>query len=150
MAKQGFRLGQVLEHKRRLEEQRQLELQRLVEAETRLRAQLDDLHGRLDAQLEDVATRARSGAVDAAELEAASRYVARLKVLVEEQQALLAESAGEIAASRDALVLALQERRALELLQDRQDSAARLASDRREERAVDDLNSARFGKGHGA
>ncbi len=150
MAKQGFRLGQVLEHKRRLEEQRQLELQRLVEAETRLRAQLDDLHGRLDAQLEDVATRARTGAVNAAELEAASRYVARLKVLVEEQQALLAESAGEITASRDALVLALQERRALELLQDRQDSAARLASDRREERAVDDLNSARFGKGYGA
>ncbi len=150
MARQGFRLGQVLEHKRRLEEQRQLELQRLVAAEERLRAQLDDLHGRLDAQLEDVATRARSGAVNAAELEAASHYVARLEVLMEEQRALLAESAAEVAASRDALVLALQERRALELLRDRQDSAARLQNDRREERAVDDLNSARFAQGNGA
>jgi flagellar protein FliJ len=149
MPKRGFRLGQVLDHKRRLEEQRELELQRLVAAEAQLRGELEDLHVRLDSQLGDVAERARAGVVDAAELEAASRYVNRLEGLMEQQRALLADSAAGVAVSRDALVLALQERRALELLQERQDSAARRESNRREERAVDDLNAARFGTGQG-
>lgn len=147
MTKQGFRLGQVLGHKRRIEEQRQLELQRLLAADERLRIELADLHARLESQMNEVAATVRSGTVDAAELEAASRYVARLERLVEQQRVLLVESSAEVAQGRDALLLALQERRALELLQDRQDSAAQLEADRREERAVDDLNSARFGTG---
>lgn len=147
MATQGFRLGQVLEHKRRLEEQRQLELQALVAAEERLQAQLADLRARLDAQLAEVAARVRGGAVNALELEAASLYVSRLESLLDEQRARVAEGAAQVEVGRDALVLALQERRALELLQERQNSAARLESSRREERAVDDVNAARFGSG---
>ncbi len=137
-------------NKRRLEEQRQLELQRLVAAEERLRSALQELHARLDAQLSEVTERARAGALDASELEAASRYVHRLERLAEQQRALLAASTAEVAAGRDALVQALQERRALELLQARQDGAAQLETNRREERAVDDLNAARFEPGRGA
>ena len=147
MSKQGFRLGQVLGHKRRLEEQRQLELQQLLAADERIRIEMEELHARIETQMGDVAERVRSGSVDATELEAASRYVARLERLVAQQQALMDDSAAQVAQGREALILALQERRALELLQERQDSAARVETDRREERAVDDINSARFGTG---
>jgi flagellar FliJ protein len=149
MAAKGFRLGQVLEHKRRLEEQRQLELQQLVAAQEQAARELQELHACLDAQLTTVSDREHNGSVDAAELEVASRYAAHLEQRIQEQGALLDERSAEVAAGRTALVQALQERRSLELLQERQDAAARIEASRREERAVDELNTARFGMGQG-
>ncbi len=150
MTRQGFRLGQVLEHKRRVEEQRQVELQRALTEQERLTLELQDLQHRLDAQIGDYSHRSRLGAVNAAELEAASRYAARLQSLINQQRALLDETRAEVIERRSDLMLALQERRSLEKLQERQAAAARIEEQRREERVVDDLNTARFGLGQGA
>lgn len=150
MATQGFRLGQVLEHKRRIEEQRQIELQRALAEQERIALELDELQYRLDAQIANYSHQSQYGAVNAAELEAASRYAARLQALIEQQRSLLEESKSEAAERRSALMLALQERRSLEMLQERQEAAVRLEEQRREERVIDDLNTARFGLGQGA
>lgn len=148
MTAHGFRLGQVLEHKRRVEEQRQLELQQHLVEQERLAEALHEVQARLEEQIEDVSERARHGSVNAAELEAASRYVSRLQSQLAHQRDLFNAHTSEVTERREALMLALQERRALELLQERQEAAARVDENRREERAVDDLNTARFGLGH--
>lgn len=150
MTAQGFRLGQVLEHKRRIEEQRQLELQRVVVQQERLGAELRELQARLEEQVADYSQRSRRGSVNTAELEAASRYAAQLQSLIDQQLALLEEITRDVAERRSALMLALQERRSLELLQERQEATARIEEQRREERVVDELNTARFGLGQGA
>lgn len=150
MTAQGFRLGQVLEHKRRIEEQRQIELQRVVAEQEQLGVELRDLQRRLESQIADYSHRSRLGTVNTTELEAASRYVARLQSLIEQQHALLDAITTEVVERRSALMLALQERRSLELLQERQEAAARIEEQRREERVVDELNTARFGLGQGA
>ncbi|MCC6237042.1 MAG: flagellar export protein FliJ [Dehalococcoidia bacterium] len=150
MTAQGFRLGQVLEHKRRIEEQRQLELQRVVAEQERLDIELRELQHRLDTQITDYSQRSGLNTVDAADLEAASRFAARLQSLIEQQYALIEAATAEVAERRSALMVALQERRSLELLQERQEAAARVEEQRREERVVDELNTARFGLGQGA
>ncbi len=150
MTAQGFRLGQVLEHKRRIEEQRQLALQHVMAEQERLAIELEDLQHRLEAQIAASSDQAQRSSVNAAGLEAASRYAARLQALIDKQHALLEEAAAQVAERRAALMVALQERRSLELLQERQEAAARVEEQRREERVVDELNTARFGLGQGA
>ncbi|MFN8638387.1 MAG: flagellar export protein FliJ [Dehalococcoidia bacterium] len=146
MPTHGFRLGQVLEHRRRIEEQRELALQQLLAAEDAQRREVEALCARLDAHLA-ATPEATRGVVAAADLEAASLFVTRLQAQLVEERARLAERTSDVEAGRAALREALQERRALELLQERQESAARLEADRREMRAIDDLNAARFEPG---
>ena len=150
MTAHGFRLGQVLEHKRRIEEQRQLELQRVVAEQERLSAELRSLQHQLESQIANPSQGWQRAPVNAGKLEAASRYATRLQSLIDQQHALLDEATREVVERRSALMLALQERRSLELLQERQEAAARMEEQRREERVVDELNTARFGLGQGA
>ena len=144
MAQRGFRLGQVLEHKRRLEEQQQLALRGLLAEEQALRASLQDLHSQIEAHVSRVGVKTRDELVDAPAMEDASRYLQQLEALVEQRRADLEESATRVAACRAELVSALQERRALEMLQARQEAEARREADRREAREVDDITSARY------
>lgn len=144
MAQRGFRLVQVLEHKRRLEDQKQLELRALLAEEQALRAALLDLHTQIEAHVSSMALRSHAAAVDAAELEGGELYLEHLEALVEQRRAELEESAQRVAACRAELVTALQERRALEMLQARQEAEARREADRREAREVDDIVSARY------
>lgn len=143
----GFRLGQVLEHRRRVEEQRELELQQLVAAEDAQRREVESVRVRLDAALAPASHDRTRGIIAAADLEAAAQYAVRLQTQLAEEVARLAERASDVESGRALLRAALQDRRALELLQERQDGAARLETERREMRAVDDLNAARFESG---
>lgn len=146
MSTKGFRLGQVLEHRRRVEEQRELELQQLVSAEEAQRREVESVRARLDAHLTNADHEGARGVI-AADLDARVLYANRLQTELAQAIAQLAERASAVAAGRAALRAALQDRRALELLQERQDGAARLEADRRETRALDDLNAARFESG---
>lgn len=144
MAQRGFRLHQVLEHKRRIEDQKQLELRALLSEEDALRAAIEALHVRVASHVADMGERVKGGLVDPGDLESDERYLEQLEVRVEERRTELAETAVRVAASRAELVTALQERRALELLQERQEAEARREAGRRETREVDDIVSARF------
>lgn len=148
MATQGFRLGQVLELKRRLEDQKQLELRALLAEEQAVRAVIQHLRAQIDAHVTSMGDRARGGVVHASDLEDGVRYLDRLETLVEDRRADLADSAARVAVCRAELVTALQERRALEMLQARQEAEARREADRREAREVDDLVSARYALDH--
>jgi flagellar protein FliJ len=144
MATKGFRLGQVLELKRRLEDEKQLELRALLAEEHAIRAAIQDLRQQIEVHVAAMGERARGGAVDAADLEAGVLFLERLEATVEERHADLEASAERVAACRAELVTALQERRALEMLQARQEAEARREADRREAREVDDLVAARY------
>jgi flagellar protein FliJ len=144
MATRGFRLGQVLDLKRRLEDQKQLELRALLAEEQALRAVIQHLRAQIDTHVTSMGARSRSGVVHASDLEDGERYLERLETLVQQRRADLEDSAARVSACRADLVTALQERRALELLQARQEAEARRETDRREAREVDDLVSARY------
>jgi flagellar FliJ protein len=143
MAQPGFRLGQVLELKRRVEDQKQLALRTLLAEEQALQAMLQRLHAQIEGHVASMAAPKR-GAVDAAELEDGTLYLEHLEALAEQRRADLEERAQRVAACRAELVTALQERRALEMLQARQDAEARQEAARLEARAVDDIVSARY------
>lgn len=145
MAQRGFRLSQVLQHKRRLEDQKQLELRVLLAEEHGLRAAVQDLRSQIETHVSGLAGEVRSKLVDAAELESAARYLEQLGTLLEQRRMEIEESAVRVAACRAQLVTALQERRALEMLQVRQEAEVRREADRREAREMDDLVSARHG-----
>jgi flagellar FliJ protein len=144
MASRGFRLGQVLEHRRRIEEQKQLALRVLLAEEQAVRASLQELHARVEAHVSTVSSRAHGEVIDASAMDDAERYLEQMEALIELRRADLDAAAEQVAAARAELVTALQERRALEMLQARQEAEARREAALREAREVDDITSARY------
>lgn len=145
MATRGFRLGQVLELKRRIEDQKQLELRALLAEEQARQADVQQTQARIEAHVTSMAVRAGADAIDPVDLEGGERYLEHLEALLEQRRLDLDTSAQRVAACRAELVIALQERRALEMLQARQEAEARREAGRREAREVDDIVSARYG-----
>ena len=145
-----FRLQTVLEHKQRLEELAQMEHARAQAAqsvEERSLAQLHDAEARGFAELE----RQRfDGRLDIESLQLGMTYLDALKVQITRQAQVVARVRKATEAKREALVGAMQERKALERLREKQLKDFLLAQSRRELAEQDEMVVMRHSRTHGA
>jgi flagellar export protein FliJ len=144
VAREAFRLEQVLELRRQREEQEQLALRALLDEQRSEQDRLEQLRSRQQSHIAAIAARARAGAFDAAELEQAQRYLDRLAAEIEAQTLALAHCESRVEAQRTALMQALQGRRALEQLKEQHEEATRLDERRAEAKVADDIATTRF------
>lgn len=144
MAREAFRLEQVLELRRQREEQEQLALRALLDEQRSEQGRLDQLRSRQQSHIAAIAARARAGAFDATELEQAQRYLDRLAAEIEAQTLALSHCESRVEAQRGALMQALQGRRALEQLKEQHEAATRLDERRAEAKVADDIATTRF------
>ena len=145
-----FRLQTVLEHKHRLEDLAQLEHARAQAAqsiEERSLAQLHDAEARGFAELE----RQRfDGRLDIEALQLGMTYLDALKVQITRQAQVVARVRKATDAKREALVAAMQERKALERLREKQLKDFMLAQSRRELAEQDEMVVMRHARTQGA
>jgi flagellar export protein FliJ len=140
----GFRLQQVLDHKRRLEEAKTLELATLTAEQRSCQAQLERLREQEEVQLAALQEVAKASAVDPARLDAALAYLDSIEGSIARQMALAASLQEKVLESRDELVAILKEKQLLEKLQSQQETSERGEAQRREGNESDDLTSRRF------
>ena len=134
-----FRLQTVLEHKQRLEELAQLEHARAQAAQTVEECSLGQLH---DAEARGFAELERQrfdGRLDIEALQLGMTYLDALKVQITRQAQIVARVRKATEAKRDALVAAMQERKALERLREKQLKDFMLAQSRRELAEQDEM-----------
>ena len=144
MATFKFRLQTVLEHKQRLEDMAQLEhaqAQASQAKEERALGQLREAEGRGFDELE----RQRfDGRLDIEALQIGMTYLDALKVQITRQEQVVDRTRRATAAKRERLIVAMQERKALERLRETQQQAFTLEEARREAVAQDEMVVMRF------
>ena len=146
MAMHRFRFESLLDLARQQEEQRMREVAALIARQQAAQDRLDGLAALREELTEGLAGNAVAGVMDPARYGETVAYIEHLGLAMQEQAQVVAEAAAEVEAARQALVEALQERRSLELLEERDAAEAALAASRREDGRIDDLNTQRFAR----
>ena len=139
MAKFTFRLQTVLEHKQRLEEMAQLEHARAQAAQVREEATLGQLKQAEDSAFAELERQRMTGLLDIEALQFGMSYLDQLKVQIQRQEQVVERVRRATAQKRDLLVAAMQDRKALERLREKQLAEFRFEQNRLEAIEIDDL-----------
>ena len=120
MATFTFRLQTVLEHKQRLEELAQLEHARAQAAQVNEERSLDQLKDAETQGFSELERQRFDGRLDIEALQLGMRYLDSLKVQITRQAQVVERVRKATEVKRDLLVAAMQERKALERLREKQ------------------------------
>ena len=115
-----FRLQTVLEHKQRLEELAQLDHARAQAAQVAEERSLSQLHQAEDNGFAELERQRFDGRLDIESLQLGMTYLDALKVQITRQAQVVARVQRATEAKREQLVAAMQERKALERLREKQ------------------------------
>jgi flagellar FliJ protein len=133
-----FRLQVLLDHRRRIEDECQRELAKSLRGRMILQDQLRQMR----QTIVDAKRQLGQGLVGRVDLDAVgqfARYSGQSTQRAQQIVVKLAAGERQIAAARDRLLTATRNRKALELLEERQRRAWRQEQDRREAAALDEL-----------
>jgi flagellar protein FliJ len=139
MAKFVFRLQTVLDHKKRLEELAQVEHARAQAAQVREEGALQSLTDAESNGFAELERQRHTGRLDIESLQLGMAYLDALKVQIQRQEQVVHRVRRATAARRDQLVAAVQERKTLERLREKQHQEFLAEEARREATALDDL-----------
>ena len=146
MAMHRFRFESLLDLARQREEQRMREVAALIARQQAAQDRLDGLAALREELTAGLAANAVTGVMDPARYGETVAYIDHLGTAMAEQAQVVQAAAAEVETARQALVDALQERRSLEILEERDAADAALAASRREDGRVDDLDTQRFAR----
>lgn len=143
MAKFVFQFEAVLRHRQHLEDQRQRELAQHMRGRMILQEQLRGMQQTIRESKRELGA-GLVGRVDLDSISLFARYSGHTAVRAQQLVRKLAEVEKQIDASRGALLEATRQRKAMELLRDRQLAAWREERDRREAAELDELATQRY------
>ncbi|MDP2326730.1 MAG: flagellar export protein FliJ [Dehalococcoidia bacterium] len=146
MAAKRFRFEPLLDVARQREEQQMREVAALLVVQQAAQDRLDGLTALHEEMTAVLCGQDTNGPLDLPRYGEAVAYLDHLRVLIEEQRVTLAEAEAQVEQARDVLVGILQEKRSLEILEERDIADAAQMESRREDGRVDDLNTQRFGR----
>lgn len=146
MATKRFRFEPLLDVARQREEQQMREVAAQIVVQQAAQDRLDGLITLREEMTAVLCGHDTSGPLDLPRYGEAVAYIDHLGVLIEEQRVTLAEAEAQAEQARTVLVGILQEKRSLEILEERDIADAAQAESRREDSRVDDLNTQRFGR----
>lgn len=144
MARFKFQLQVVLDHKQRLEDLAQLELSQAQAAQLREETALSELRQAEEDAVTTLEQQRFTGRLDIESLQLGMNYLEGLKVQIQRQQQVVERVQRVTESKREALMVRMQERKALERLKERQREAFLLEEGRREAREVDEMVVMRF------
>jgi flagellar protein FliJ len=150
MATFTFRLQTVLEHKQRLEELAQLDHARAQAAQATEERSLTQLHDAEARGFSELERQRFDGRLDIEALQLGMTYLDALKVQITRQAQVVARVRLATESKRELLVAAMQERKALERLREKQLKDLQLEQARRELAEQDEMVVMRHSRLHGA
>ena len=133
-----FRFETLLRHRRMVEDERQRELAQLLRARMILTDQLTRMQQTIRDSKRDM-TGSLAGRVDLGQVAQFVNYSQHVQSRGQQIVARLAQLEGEVEESRQRLLDATRQRKALELLRDRDHAEWRRTQDRREQEELDEL-----------
>lgn len=139
-----FRFEPLLDIARQREEQQMRVLAEAIAAQEAEQRRLDGLVALHEELTSGLCARKTTGTLDAARHAETVAYLEHLDGRIASQREAVDARAEVVDAARAALTAALQEKRSLELLEERDAAEAAQAESRREDRRVDDLNTQRY------
>ena len=139
-----FRLQTVLNYRRDIEEARQMELARLQAEEQTAQAQLKAFHDAERQGENDMARLQTETPLNVGALVQGQVYIEAVRMAVLMQNDVVAEISARVAAKRQELILAMQDRQALDRLKENHAKAYAAWADKVETSAIDDMVNARF------
>lgn len=116
-----FRLQSVLSYRKQLEEALQLELARLEQELRRERSALENLEAHKEMQMETILSYQTAPRLDARQIANAYSYLERVEWSIQRQLELLSSLASQVERKRGEVMAAMQERKVLENLKERED-----------------------------
>ena len=140
-----FRYETLLGHRRQLEDQRQRELATQVRSQMIYTDQLRAMQQDITRSKQDLG-QALVGKVDLSQVGGFTRFNHESTVRGRQLVTKLAQMEKHVEAARRKLLEATQQRKALELLRERDEKQWRLEQDRRETAALDDLANQSYGR----
>lgn len=146
MAAFNFRLQSVLEHKRRLEELAQLDHARAQAAQAGEERSLDQLKDAEALGFSELERQRFDGRLDIEALQLGMRYLDALKIQITRQAQVVERLRVVTETKRELLVAAMQERKALERLREKQLKDFLLEQARRELVEQDEMVVMRHGR----
>ncbi len=141
-----FRLESVLSYRESLVEAREMELAEAVKMQAHAEAILRALQERRVRTLREIREMRSDARLDQMGLLTAESYLARLEADLEQQAAVVRELAQRTKACREALTEALQEKKKIERLKEREEQRLAQEEARAEQVFVDDLNITRHNR----
>ncbi len=135
-----FRYESLLQHRRNLEDQAQRQMAERVRTQMILRDQLSGMQRQITESKRDLGS-ALVGKIDLSRVGAFTRYNADSTVRGRQLVQRLAELETQVEAARQALLSATQQRKALDLLRERDLKQWKREQDRRETAELDELAS---------
>ena len=145
-----FRLQTVLEHKQRLEELTQLEHARAQAAQATEERSLAHLHDAEARGFTELERQRFDGRLDIEALQLGMTYLDALKIQITRQAQVVARVRKATEGKRELLIAAMQERKALERLREKQNKDFLLAQSRRELAEQDEMVVMRHASRQGA
>jgi flagellar FliJ protein len=139
-----FRLQTVLEHKQRLEDLAQLEHAQAQAAQAKEERSLGQLHDAERRGFDELERQRFAGRLDIESLQFGMTYLDALKVQITRQEQVVDRMRRATTAKRERLIVAMQERKALERLRETQQQAFNLDAARREAVEQDEMAVMRF------
>jgi len=146
MAKFKFRLQSVLSYKEQVEEALKMELAQLQEAHQRELLALQELEGEKAHTARALQREEEREQLDLAAIELHVAYLDILEEAIVSQTSLVQELEERLTRKREEVIVAMQERKALEKLRDREAWRAALEERRMEGKLIDEVATARFGR----
>jgi len=142
-----FRLQQYLGIKEQLEEQKELEYAKALRKVEDEKARLQDLINRRDQTIEDM-RKSLQKVISPIDLRRANNTIERLKHMIVDQRAALAEAEAFAEEKRLDLLQAMKERKAIETVKDNQREEFLIEMDKKERKQVDELVSFKYATRH--
>ncbi|MEX2672231.1 MAG: flagellar export protein FliJ [Phycisphaeraceae bacterium] len=148
MARFTFKLEPVLSQRRRVEDEHRRVLARLLSRRMQMHHQLREMQESLSGDKQAMA-QSLVGQVDVGRIRGHAAHNAQIVQRARGIVTHLADLEDQIAEARAALIQASQQRKAIELLRDRQHRRWKKKLDQREAAAMDEMATQRFGRGTG-
>lgn len=139
MPKFVFRLETVLDHKRRVEEMAQVEHAQAQAVQVREEGALAQLQMSESNGFAELERQRLTGRLDIESLQLGMAFLDALKLQIQRQEQIVTRVRRATEAKREQLVTAMQERKTLERLREKQYADYLAEANRREAAAIDDL-----------
>jgi flagellar protein FliJ len=139
MAKFQFRLEALLTHREQIEKEKQRKFAAIGQQVQRVVGHIQETQARIAAENQTLGSRELTGKLDMQYIATEKRFVGNLHLRIAMAMDRLRELEKEQAAARAELLLAAQERKAIEKLRDRQLVAWRLEQDRKDAAQTDEI-----------
>ena len=145
MAKFAFKFDLLLDHRRKLEEERQRDVARLLRTKMIFEAELRKMQETITLSKHDLAD-GLVGRVDLRRVAEFAGYSNHVTVRGQNLVMKLAELEGHLQKARAKLLEATKERKALELLKEKQYAVWRMAENKKEAAELDEIATQRYAR----